>query len=159
MIGIDWLPPNEYSIISYLRETWPGLTIVVYGNTPTIVEFERMPLTIVCRSATEIRRVLANTPGALVKHSLEAMRAKSFPEDQWRPQPVEPTRISGVPPVEAPPAKRPTIKTKQVETPGADLSPNVTGRDANNVLESRPPITQAILTQEELAALLEDDKK
>ncbi len=158
LIGIDWLPPDEYSIISYFRETWPGLTIVVYGNTPTIVEFEKMPLTIVCRCANEIRRMLANTPGMLVKRSLEAMQAQSPADDRWRPQPTEPVRAAELRPLEAPPAIRPSIKTKKMETAGADPSPKADEQDVDKVIEPRPPITQAILTREELAALLEDDK-
>ena len=159
LIGIDWLPPDEYSIIHYLRETWPGLTMVLYGSTPMIVEFGKMPLTIACRGAADIRRMLASTPGALVKQSHAALPAQSTSSEQWLPRPAESAQFAEAPPLEAPPTQPAKIITKRADTTGAVPSHQVGEPDADSAMTSRPPITQAILTREELAALLEDDKK
>ena len=31
-VGTDWLTPDEFPIIRYIHETWPGAGVIVYGD-------------------------------------------------------------------------------------------------------------------------------
>ncbi len=155
LVGVDWLAPDELAVIGYFRETWPGVTTVVYGSKPADTGFEAAPLTIVCRSAVAMRRILADTPDALLEKSIGAPRAQTPPDDGWRPQPKTP------PPVETHVrvGETPAIQTRDAEALDTKLTPRVVEPEVEKATGQRPPMSQAILTPEELAALLEDDEK
>jgi hypothetical protein len=159
LVGADWLPPDQLAIIGYLRETWPGVTTVVYGSAPATAGFEATPLTLVQRSAAAVQRMLAGTPGALLEESLKALRAQAPLDDGWRPQAKTPPPAEPQLPAAGTALPRPASQTRDAHAPGGELTPRVTGQDSETGGGARPPVRQTILTQEELAALLEDDKK
>jgi hypothetical protein len=152
LVGADWLAPDEHAIIGYLRETWPGVTTVVYGGAPAVAGFEAGPLTLVRCSAAAVRRMLAGAPSALLEESVRALRAQVSPDDGWRPRPQAP------PPAGTAPA-RPAVRTQDTHVPGDRPAARVTGQGSEMPGGPRPATRQTILTQEELAALLEDDPK
>ena len=156
-VGADWLAPDELAIVSYLRETWPGVTIVIYGSAPATAGFEASALTHVCRSAFAVRRMLAAVPGAMVEESLRALRAQPSLDDGWRPQPETPRAEEHSAAAEMP-APRPALRTRDTEAMDADIAPHVNKQHRELAAGQRPPASQTILTKEELAALLEDDE-
>ena len=159
LVGADWLAPDELAIIGYLRETWPGVTTVVYGSAPATAGFEATPLTVVQRSATAVQRMLADAPGALLEESLKALRAQTPLDDGWRPQPKTPPAAELQLPAAGTAFTRPPIQTRDADALGSELTPRLAGQDSEVEGGPRPPARQTILTQEELAALLKDDNK
>jgi hypothetical protein len=156
LIGADWLAPDELAIISYFRETWPGVVIVVYGSAAATAGFEESPLALVCRSPDAVRRVLSEAPGTLLERSFEALRMQTPQDDGWRPRPV------------APPADERHLHDKSMrmsrlmiedaEHVAAELEPDDAKHDAEPPADDRAPAPAEILTPEELAALLNDDE-
>lgn len=141
LIGVDWLAPAEFAIVTYFRETWPGLRIVVHGEACLTAALHAAAPTVTCVSAGELRRFLEDSPDALMTWSFAADRSRSLVDD-WRPCPTDPTphgQHSG----------------DASESPVGGLNPGVTPRDASNEGVSMP---RDILTKDELAALLEDDE-
>lgn len=159
LVGADWLAPNEVAIIGYLREIWPGVTAVVYGSAPATAGFASAPLTLVRRSAAGVRRMLAAAPDALLEESLKALRAQAPLDEDWRPQPEAPVAIEPrLPAAGAAPPRRAGDR-RDTEAPDGKLTARVVGEVPETPSKARPPAPQTILTREELAALLEDDKK
>ena len=159
LVGADWLAPDELAIIGYFRETWPGVTTVVYGSAPATAGFEATRPTLVQRSATAVRRMLADAPGALLEESLKALRAQAPLDDGWRPQPKLPPSAEPQAPAAGTALPRPAIQTRDTEALGSEFTPRLTGQDSETASGPPPPAPQTILTREELAALLEDDEK
>ncbi len=158
-IGVDWLAPGEAAIIGYFRETWPGLTMVVYGSAQATAGFEASPPTLVCRSAEGLRRMLADSPEALLSKSVEATRSQAPPDDGWRPQPnASPPDVQRVS-RGGTPLPRATIQTHDAEMLAAELARRGSRQDADGALGKRSPASHEILTREELAALLADDEE
>jgi hypothetical protein len=159
LIGADWLAPDEVAVLGYLRETWPGIAIVVYGGTEATASFEASPATRVCRSGEALRRMLADTPDALLDVRRAAPQSPAPPDDGWRPQPK-----AAPPEVRHPgpgglPLPRSTIQTHDPEMLASELARRSSQEGSGGTAGQRPPVSHEILTREELAALLADDEE
>jgi len=158
-IGADWLAADELAIVGYFREAWPGLTTVVYGSAPATARFDAAPATWVCRSGSAVRRMLADSPDALLNESREALRSQTPVDDGWRPQPEVPPPGDQHAGRREMPLPHPTIQTHDPEMLAAELARRVTRQDSDGTAGKRAPASHDILTREELAALLEDDEE
>ncbi len=157
-IGADWLAPDELAISGYFRETWPGVTIVIYGSAATTAGFEASALTHVYRSAAAVRRMLAAAPGALLEESRAALRTSVALDDGWRPRLDTPgPAVSAA--VEEASVPRPVVQTRDLEALDADIAAHVGGQPPEAAAGQPAPASQTILTREELAALLEDEER
>jgi hypothetical protein len=156
-VGVEWLAHDELAIIGYLRQTWPELTIVLYGSAPALAGFQASPLGVACRTSAALKRMLAESPENFLAEFETARRSRAALGDAWRPRPqlAPPNEQPSRAPDEGLP--RPTIETRDVDLLAAELAPRVGGPDA--APPTAPPTSPAheILTPEELAALLEDD--
>lgn len=156
LIGADWLAPDELAISGYFRETWPAVTIVIYGSAAATASIEDGSLTHVLRSPAAVRRMLAAAPDALLGESRGALRTPATLDD-WR------TRFD-VPGLETSAADaevllpQPVVRTRDREAPDVDLAPHVSGQPPETAAGSPVPASPPILTREELAALLDDEE-
>jgi hypothetical protein len=158
VIGADWLAPDELAIVNYFRETWPRVATVVYGSPQVTAGLQATPLTLVCRSGGAIQRLLAGSPDALLDKPLGPTRPQPLSDDGWRPQPEAPPQdVRHVSAREAP-LQPPTIQTHDAELLAAELTPRLSRTDEGE-LGKPASASHNILTAEELAALLEDDKQ
>ena len=121
-VGADWLTPDEFHIVPYIRQTWPHTVILVYGGECEQPGFDALPLTRTYAREDGLRTMLAEPPGEHVRR----LRAH-------------------LPLFRAPPLPR-----APVAPPAEAARSSLPGRDG----EAPPP--RAILTAEELAALLDD---
>lgn len=156
-VGVDWLAHDETAIVGYLRQTWPELTIVLYGSGPALAGFQGSPLSVTCRTSAALRRMLEESPAQFLAESQAARRSRATPRDAWRPPPALAAPDDA--PIDAPDpvAPHPTIRTRDADLLAAELAPRFGGPRATPPTD--PPTSSAheILTPEELAALLEDD--
>jgi hypothetical protein len=151
--GVDWLSPSESSVLGYLRETWPGIIMLIHGGSNAAAVYPAAARTLICRTDAELRQVLASPPAALRDHLKESKRIPENSDDQTRTPPR--ISISELPPVgepqspdnpersEAPERQAPPVD-RPVATPAAAPKPHAA------------PARVTSLTAEELAALLED---
>jgi hypothetical protein len=157
-IGVDWLAPEELAIVDYLREIWPELSAVVYGGAQATARLEPNAPALVCRSAEGLRRMLADSPDALLSQP-RAAAPQSPPDDGWRPHPAAPAPdVQRVSPKDMPVSRR-TIQTHDAEMLAAELARRAAPQDSDATVGKRPPSAHEILTREELAALLADDEE
>lgn len=158
-IGADWLAPDELRIIDYLRETWPGLGMVIYGSTPATAGLHAGPQTLVLHPLSAVRRILVDSPAALLSRFPETSRTSAPPDDDWRPGLQTPPRDAQPPPKVRKRPFAPDAAVEQAKPAWAVPAPRVTPRDPEQQAGPSAPSTQTILTREELAALLEDDER
>ncbi len=151
-LGGDWLEPDDWRLVDYLRELWPAAACVVHLSRPGVVALSD-PLTLVCSSRAELATVLAGDFEQAVEHVRRAARRSEVIETPpGRPEgsatdvagpgraAVGPIR-SGPHPGVAPPAR-----------PAKDES----GSSSTAVSADRAEPLRAILTREELEALMRD---
>ena len=150
LAGVDWISPNESAVLGYLRETWPGIIIVVHGGSTAAVGYPASALTLVCRTGDALRELLASPPAALRARLTEKRRFVETRDEEWRAAP----RISI-------PGISPTTQRQTPENPETDGAfdekdaPPVHKR-TERPIPVAPPGRVTSLTAEELAALLED---
>jgi len=154
-VGSDWLPADEHVILDYFDEIWPDLITVVYGRVPAAIASREGPRTLVCSSAQALRRILDDAPDALLQ-GLRAITETQPGIEGDRPVPPGPTPGQG----QGGHAPMTAIARGETRVEGQE------GRPASPARESalqrggpRPsgPAPRNVLTDEELAALLEDD--
>ena len=160
LIGADWLAPGERAIIDYFRESWPGVVIVVHGSTTATSSLPAQPLTRVCRSAGEVQELLADSPDALLNRLRCAPRAQAPIDNDQRGQPKEAAADERRAGMKEAPLPQPTIPTGERPEPPVELTPSTAPRDSAATTTGKPaPPSRSVLTEEELAALLEDDER
>lgn len=76
-IGADWLEADEQQILRYVRDTWPAVGVVVYGQPPQAFT-ERIDRLQLCVSRTDLERLLDRAPPELVA-KLDADTGVSLP--------------------------------------------------------------------------------
>ena len=160
LIGTDWLAPDENSVIGRLRETWPAVPLVLYGHhdaAPSAFEPDRGQRRI--EGAAALRGFLAEDPSAVVAQLQAAPR-----EQRWD-GPI------GLAESKLPPTSAPTLpdewvtrsasisKSASTEVLGAELFASIPVEPATAPRRDASVASHAILTPEELTALLEDDEK
>ena len=129
LVGADWLQEDEFGIVRYLRETWPRVGIVVYGRAETSPALHAAPLVCTCPTQAALDRLLAETPAQLLQ------RLCADAAGPW----TVPSRLET--------ERRPEV----VET--REPPPQRVARPAPPSSQPDPP--RALLTAEELSALLE----
>jgi hypothetical protein len=77
-IGADWLTPEEWPIVQYLHDTWPGLAVIVYAGRRVSGLPEPLPLRAVCNSARMLDRTLELGPDNLLR-SMRTSGAEDLP--------------------------------------------------------------------------------
>jgi len=129
-IGTQWLDGDDRPIVRYMRQTWPGVTIVLYGGA--LVELAGDRRTVVCRTSADLRNMLAGSPDDLLARSVRAPRPVDNPGEAGETHQATPEKQPLDRPL--PPAGSDTIRP-----PGSDAAP------------------PSILTRDELAALLDEE--
>ncbi|HUU94977.1 MAG TPA: hypothetical protein VM487_04490 [Phycisphaerae bacterium] len=152
-VGVDRLTADDLAIIKYLRETWPAIAIVLYGEHAELNSSTRATRTLVCQSRAALDQILAAPPNHLL--------AKF-----WRiSSPIEPDTEADdgfIGRNERPTA---TPRTSDDSDPAdakgpAAMSEPLEARRGDHASRSHPsppsPSPRSTLTPEELAILLED---
>ena len=129
-VGTDWLTPDEFPIIRYIHETWPGVGVIIYGDGGELPPQESGALMWRCGSVDALRQVLADSPANVLQ------RLREHRGDDVALLPTSEQRA------DCAPAPGPGTAG------GARRYPPP---DERNSLASR-----SVLTAEELAALLDD---
>lgn len=150
LAGVDWISPNESAVLGYLRETWPGIIIVIHGASAATAGYPSSPLTLVCRTGDALREVLASPPGALRARLTETRRFVETCDKEWR---APPPRFS-IP--ELRPTKEPQAPDNPATKDSSDERAKPVERRVEPPMPASPPARVTSLTAEELAALLED---
>ena len=75
-VGTDWLLPEEWPIVRYLHETWPGLGLIIYASRSVPGLPEGAALRSVAASARTLESILELEPDNL----LRGMRPAGPPE-------------------------------------------------------------------------------
>lgn len=149
-VGIDWLAPDELSIIRLIRETWPGSGIVVYASTDEAPPFQPAPPACICRTPAALLQLMTEPPAQVVRRLREqaALAAAHTPEPQTAGTPARTPRKSPDPkPSAKPPAKRGKPHTTTPSGGQTDA--------AKSAPPGAPP--RSMLTNDELSALLDDE--
>lgn len=171
-VGTDWLAPDDAVILNYLRETWPGTGMILYGNGAEGRVGDSSALTLSCRARGELQRILESSPERLLTRlrgehvsrgvdvpvlpappescSVPELKAVQEPEHEPEPEPNGAHRVrAAVEPSPVEPPTEPEPRPEPALAPAAELL--------------RPPPQpfdppRAILTREELAALLDESE-
>lgn len=125
LLGADWLSPDEFAILRYLRETWPRAGVLVYTRGRTLPPLDFLPLVATCRTDEQWRRVLDALP--------ETVLARLFADEAVLAQ-----RTAAPAPAAPAPAPPPDMPAPRPGHPAAHL----------------PAAPRPTLSAEELAALL-----
>ncbi|HMQ15959.1 MAG TPA: hypothetical protein PKC49_08300 [Phycisphaerae bacterium] len=141
-IGVDWLTREDQALAGYVRQTWPGVLIVLHGEGCDAVPAAGRP-TILCRTTAELARTLASAPEGLAVIGREQLGggAQRLSAGHATRGPA----IDMAAPVECDPSARPAAADAATHAAVA-VGPPDPGLE--------PPRT--ILTQDELDALLRD---
>lgn len=158
LVGTRWLEPDEYALLDYLRETWPHVAIVLYGNEAP--RSGRDPLMFVARLPQGVRKMLAESPATLLEQIVKPrVQPEAAPSEKSINQPRgirEPEASSeGSDETDANPGKANGAGERQGAEGGDRIQ--TSGRGDGPPQPSKPAAPETILTREELAALLEDD--
>jgi hypothetical protein len=157
-VGLDGLDADESAIVRYLCEAWPAGLCVAYGEAAGAASFPATANLAVCRTVAELEEVLSEAEAdehpALTRHSAQrAVRHETIGHDQ------PPGDATGVLTKLAPAAGA------GAETAAADTAAASGSMSQEQPAVPREPLSQrgidavcdtALLTREELAALLED---
>jgi hypothetical protein len=65
-VGVDRLTADDLTIVEYLRETWPAIAIVLYGEHAELDPHARATRTVVCPSRAALDETLAAPPDYLL---------------------------------------------------------------------------------------------
>jgi len=157
LIGTDWIAPDELGIIRYLREAWPRVTAVLYGRLPADVMASEFGVRHF-GSASAIRDMLKRTPAALteLKRGESDEGAAAGVHRTLEPLLSTPSHETSRGEKREPPV--PNVRTKDAAVLAAELAarpPEALGKAERGTADS---LHRAILTQEELKALLEDEE-
>lgn len=139
-VGVDRLERDERQIVRYLRDTWPGLAIVLYGSD-TAVHWSADPLLTAADSRAALRALLAATPAELIAKIRRGSVRPTAHELTTAPE--APRRTPAAPRGSEPASPAREAPSPAVLTPPTAL--RVTPLEATSVS----------LTAEELAALLD----
>ena len=151
LVGADWLSPGEFAIVRYLRETWPGVGIVVYSSGGETPPCEPGPLTRVCRSSHALRQLLSESP----ERTLSRLRQEASleaPQAAARSRADRPAAIRETP--SQTPASAPGASAAKPNGPPIDRDEQADGSKPGPAADQPP---RGILTDEELSALLDDE--
>jgi hypothetical protein len=152
-VGVDRLTADDLAIIKYLRETWPAVAIVLYGEHAGLDPYTQATRTLVCASRAALDGILTENPDRLLARF-------------WRiSSPTEPNMgpDSGfIGRNEQPPAAPQTSddlnQADAIEPADMSETPEPPRCDDARHSHSPPPCPapRSTLTPEELAILLED---
>ncbi len=136
LVAVDALRPDELELVGFIRQTWPRTGIIVYGELAGAGLADGWPRTMSCRSPAALRQLLAEPPTDALRRLLVG---------------DPPTERSVLPrPVPAGGAQAPAAGVPMSGMPRAADGPAARAAGGAN------PDSRAVLTAEELAALLDE---
>lgn len=141
-VGTDWLTPEEAGVARLIRERWPSAAIVLYGGSVDAVANGDRVRAITCRSLHKLRELLTDSPA-----SVAGVGPTDRPAKKWTPMPTPAADEAAVPDDLVP------------DVPAAGDNGAHAKGDVPEPIERACEILaeEALLTREELAALLADD--
>ncbi|MFH1748523.1 MAG: hypothetical protein ABIG44_15930 [Planctomycetota bacterium] len=154
-VGTDWLAPDEIQIINYIRETWPGSGIVVYSSSDDAPPLQPTPPTCICRSPAALLELMIEPPAEVLRHlrthtSVETMHAvHAAPATAVHPQ------STGADANSAPAVRKKHSPKKKRQRTDSAHKDEVSEKDGTHPEKSS---SRGVLTSDEIAALLEDQK-
>ena len=102
LVGADWLSDDELNIVRYVRQTWSGAAIVVYGSAPDTPRVDILPLVLTCHGERGLRTLLSGTPAELVRRLAESVAPleplPAVPPSRpvaAAPRPIQPPNAAG----------------------------------------------------------------
>lgn len=152
-VGLDWLDHDDAEILRYLHDTWADSVIVAYGCGRSIVNCGEAAQTVFCPSREALNELISQPPDELVRRLGAPSRAEPpGAESAVRPAPpVSEERgaasgavLGGC-----------TSAASETTTPPTANPRTRPGEAASGSLRDRSRIPRAVLTREELTALLE----
>lgn len=152
-VGMNRLTADDLAIVKYLRETWPAVAIVLYGEHAELDSYARAPRTLVCPSRAALDEILAAPPDNLLA---KFWRVSSPNETHIGPN----NRFIGR--SEQPPATLQTGDDREHANASEpeDISEMPEPPRCDDACHSHSPppspAPRSMLTPEELAILLED---
>jgi len=136
LVAVDALRPDELELVGFIRQTWPRAGIIVYGELAGAGLADGLSRTMSCRSPAALQRLLAESPSDVLRR----LSAGDPPAEQGvLPRPV--------------PAGGARGPTADVPMPGL---PRAADGTAARAAGGENPDPRAVLTAEELAALLDE---
>ncbi len=148
IVGADWLAPGEFSIIRYIRETWPRVGVLVYGGGSDAPGFDFAPMILTCRTPAALDTLVENGPtNVLHRITGEATAIAARPRVEPDAPPAG-NQVSDLPELR-PPARDTQAAPPQHRDEDDDDAPAPKSPDRSR---AAPP--RAILSAEELSALL-----
>lgn len=153
-VGVDRLTADDLAIIKYLRETWPAIAIVLYGEHAELNSSTRATRTLVCPSRAALDQILAAPPDRLLAQFWRLPSPTAEPDTEAddgfigrsERHTATPQTTDDSDPANA---KGPAAVSEPLEAPRGD-----------DACRSHPPplgpAPRSTLTPEELAILLED---
>ena len=152
-VGVDWLTADDLAIIKYLRETWPAIAIVLYGEHAKLDPHARATRTLVCPSRAALDEILAAPPDRLLAkfwRISSPAEPDTEADDGFIGRNERPT---------ATPQTSDDSDPADAEEPAAVSEPLEAPRGDDASRSHPPPLgpsPRSTLTPEELAILLED---
>lgn len=138
-VGTDWLAVDEHQIVTYLRQTWPPVGIVVYGEARDAPVPDVLPLVTTCCGAVELAAWLRLDPAEVYERLARTLG----------PSPAGGGTMAAPEAPRTPVAAPTGLPTFRPARPAVDDRPAPAGL---RIAPAAPPRT--LLTAEELAALL-----
>jgi hypothetical protein len=140
-VGVDRLERDERQLVRFLRETWPGIAVVLYGgNAAAPWSADALVTAVDCRAS--LRDLLACTPAELIQRIRRGQARVA-------------SRLAAPPPAPEPP-RRPPLGARELEFVRAACDEPGLATTAPAALRVTPmESTSVSLTAEELAALLD----
>ncbi len=91
-IGADWLDADEQQILRYVRDTWPAVGVIVYGQPPQAFT-DRIDRLHLCASRGDLERLLDRAPPE-VAEKLDADAGRTPPPRAGGARGAEPAQAS-----------------------------------------------------------------
>jgi len=151
LIGVDWLAAGDLNIVAYVRQTWSRTGIVVYGDGAEMPRLDLLPLSLACRGAVALRKLLTETPADLSRRLSADIAPVSIVAEPRTPRAPHIPAGANVFPAPRPAARE---SPELADDRAAGASPDKASEESGlRLADSAPP--RAILTSEELSALLD----
>jgi len=147
-IGTEWLSREDYALMGYLRQTWPGVLVVLHGEGYDTIPLDRSGPTAVCPTLADLKQLLSGGLDEMVeaarREASGVVRLRGAPRAVNIPQDAEGARVGSA------------VKDDGPEQSVADSRRirSTVPREKPVAVGPNPPRT--ILTEEELDALLRD---
>lgn len=152
-VGLDWLDRDDADILRYIHDTWAESVIVTYGRGRSIVNCGEATRTIFCPTRAALNELISQPPDDLVRRLGAPSQAEpSNAESAVRPAPPDSEKQNAA---RGMALGEYTSGAGETATLPAVNPQTLPGEAASDSLRDRSRTPRAILTREELSALLE----